>query len=64
MCATCQVHWVVVPGGALPSPELMEQDLLSVSQGGDVDANSRLSCQIPVTDALQGSVFRVALKQG
>ena len=51
-CATCHVHvdedWFAKTGG--PSP--MEEDMLDF--GYDVRPNSRLSCQIKVTEALDG----------
>ena len=51
-CATCHVYvdedWFAITGG--PSP--MEEDMLDF--GFDVRKNSRLSCQIKVTEALDG----------
>jgi 2Fe-2S ferredoxin len=51
-CATCHVYvdesWREKTGG--PSP--MEEDMLDF--GYDVRPNSRLSCQIKVSDALDG----------
>ena len=58
-CATCHVYveeeWREKTGG--PSP--MEEDMLDF--GYDVRPNSRLSCQIKVTDALDG--LRVAVPE-
>jgi 2Fe-2S ferredoxin len=58
-CATCHVYveeeWREKAGG--PSP--MEEDMLDF--GYDVRPNSRLSCQIKVTDALDG--LRVAVPE-
>lgn len=56
-CATCQVFvdpafWEKV---GPPSPE--EAELLEFSE--NVQPNSRLSCQIEMTDALDGLVVRV-----
>jgi 2Fe-2S ferredoxin len=55
-CATCHVYideaWTEKVGG--PSP--MEEDMLDF--GYDVQPNSRLSCQIKVTDELDGLVVR------
>jgi len=60
-CATCHVYvdeaWQEKVGG--PSP--MEEDMLDF--GYDVKPNSRLSCQIKVTDALDGLVLRVPERQ-
>jgi ferredoxin, 2Fe-2S len=60
-CATCHVYvdeaWRATTGG--PSP--MEEDMLDF--GYDVRENSRLSCQIKVTDALDGLVVRTPDKQ-
>ncbi|WP_084581278.1 2Fe-2S iron-sulfur cluster-binding protein [Sphingomonas azotifigens] len=57
-CATCHVH--VEPGfeAALPPLGDDESDLLDSS--GDRDEHSRLSCQIPITAALDGLTVRVA----
>ena len=57
-CATCHVH---VDPAFIDKLEPMsedENDLLDSSD--DRDANSRLSCQIPFTDALDGLKVRIA----
>ncbi len=60
-CATCHVYideaWTEKVGG--PSP--MEEDMLDF--GYDVRENSRLSCQIKVTEELDGLVVRVPERQ-
>jgi len=60
-CATCHVYvdedWRAVTGD--PSP--MEEDMLDF--GFDVKPNSRLSCQIKVSDALDGLVVRIPERQ-
>ena len=60
-CATCHVYvddaWRVTVGD--PSP--MEEDMLDF--GYDVKPNSRLSCQIKVTDELEGLVLRIPERQ-
>lgn len=60
-CATCHVYvdekWREIVGG--PSP--MEEDMLDF--GYDVRPNSRLSCQIKVTEALDGLVVTVPERQ-
>ena len=57
-CATCHVH--VDPEFAALLPRLTgdEDDLLDSSD--DRDENSRLSCQIPFTDELDGLRVRIA----
>ena len=56
-CATCHVYvdeaWQEKTGA--PSP--MEEDMLDF--GYDVRPNSRLSCQIVMSDALDGIVLRL-----
>ena len=60
-CATCHVYvddaWLAKAG----KPESMEEDMLDFAF--DVREASRLSCQIKVTDALDGLVLRVPAKQ-
>ena len=60
-CATCHVYvdetWRERTGG--PSP--MEEDMLDF--GYDVRPNSRLSCQIKLTDALEGLTVRIPDRQ-
>jgi 2Fe-2S ferredoxin len=60
-CATCHVYvdaaWVEKTGG--PSP--MEEDMLDFAF--DVQPTSRLSCQIKVTEALDGLVVTVPPRQ-
>src|ERR1700756_2539050 len=60
-CATCHVYvdeaWQ--PKGGDPSP--MEEDMLDF--GYDVRPNSRLSCQIKVTEALDGLVVKTPQRQ-
>jgi len=61
-CATCHVYvdeaFTEIVGG--PSP--MEEDMLDFAY--DVRPSSRLSCQIKVTDELDGLVVRVPERQG
>jgi 2Fe-2S ferredoxin len=60
-CATCHVYvdepWREITGP--PSP--MEEDMLDF--GFDVRTNSRLSCQIKVTEALDGLVVLTPPRQ-
>jgi 2Fe-2S ferredoxin len=61
-CATCHVHvdeaWSEKAGP--PSP--MEEDMLDFAF--DVRPTSRLSCQIKVTDELDGLIVRTPAQQG
>lgn len=56
-CATCHVYvddsWL----SKLPPPEDMEIEMLDLT-ASEKQANSRLSCQIEVTDELDGLVVR------
>ena len=60
-CATCHVYvddaWREKVGGSSP----MEEDMLDF--GYDVKPSSRLSCQIKVTDELDGLVVRTPERQ-
>ena len=60
-CATCHVYvdeaWVEATG--TPSP--MEESMLDFAN--DLKPTSRLSCQIKVTDALEGLVVRLPESQ-
>ncbi len=60
-CATCHVYvdesWRPKTG----KPSDMEEDMLDFAF--DVHDNSRLSCQIKVSDALDGLVVRIPAKQ-
>jgi 2Fe-2S ferredoxin len=57
-CATCHVHVDPAFTDLLPPMSLDEDDLLDSSR--DRDATSRLSCQVPFTDALDGLIVRIA----
>lgn len=57
-CATCHVHIEINDTGLLPAMSDDENDLLdSTADRGD---NSRLSCQLPFSDALNGLRVRIA----
>ena len=58
LCASCQVY--VESGHQLHEPSDAELDMLD--QAFHVQPNSRLGCQIKVTDAIDGLVMRVAPK--
>lgn len=57
-CATCHVHVDPAYADKLPPVSADEDDLLDSSDTRD--ANSRLSCQIPVTDELDGMKVTIA----
>lgn len=57
-CATCHVHVAEHWLDRLPPMSADEDDLLDSSDNRQ--PNSRLSCQIPVTDALDGIAVTVA----
>ncbi len=57
-CATCHVHVDPEFAAKLPKMSPDEDDLLDSTS--DRDANSRLSCQIPFNDALDGLRVTVA----
>ena len=57
-CATCHVHVAEEWLARLPPMSPDEDDLLDSSDARQ--DNSRLSCQIPVTDALDGLAVTVA----
>ena len=61
-CSTCHVYvhpdWV----GKLPTKEAMEEDMLDFAYEPDVE-RSRLTCQLKVTDALDGLVVQMPEKQ-
>lgn len=60
-CATCHVYvdpdWLAKTGEA----GSMEQSMLDFAN--DVETNSRLSCQIKVSDALDGMIVRLPKSQ-
>ncbi len=57
-CATCHVTIDPAYAAALPAMTEDENDLLDSSDNRN--AQSRLSCQIPVSDALEGLVVTIA----
>lgn len=60
-CATCHVYVDEAFRSVTGEPEPMEQDMLDFAY--DVRPNSRLSCQLRVTDALDGLVVTVPERQ-
>ena len=53
-CATCHVYVAEAWQERVGAPTPMEEDMLDF--GYDIKPNSRLSCQIKITDALDGLV--------
>ena len=60
-CATCHVFVEEPWLGKLPPKEDMEETMLDFAP--EVEANSRLSCQIKVSAALDGLVVRMPKSQ-
>lgn len=60
-CATCHVYVDDAWRKATGAPSQMEEDMLDFAF--DVREQSRLSCQIKVTPALDGLIVRVPAKQ-
>ena len=60
-CATCHVYVDEEWEAATGQPQPMEEDMLDF--GYDVRPNSRLSCQIKVTEDLDGLVVRIPERQ-
>ena len=62
MCATCHVY--VEPSQlALLPPMSEEEDALLDGTASDREPNSRLSCQIQITEALDGLVVQLPERQ-
>ncbi|GAB7546001.1 2Fe-2S iron-sulfur cluster-binding protein [Cupriavidus sp. 8B] len=62
-CATCHVYVDEEWSGRLPDADQMEDELLD-GVSAQRRPESRLSCQITVSDALDGLVVRVPTTQG
>lgn len=60
-CATCHCYVDADWQDRLPSPDDMEKGMLDCAL--DVEPTSRLSCQIVVTDAIDGLVVRLPKSQ-
>jgi 2Fe-2S ferredoxin len=61
-CATCHVYVDEAFAEKVGKPDPMEEDMLDFAY--DVRPTSRLSCQIRMTDALDGLVVHVPERQG
>lgn len=60
-CATCHVFVVKGPEGLTSSRSDMEKSMLEFAEGAE--PQSRLACQIKVTDELDGLVVRMPAAQ-
>ncbi len=60
-CATCHVYVDPEWFDRLPAPELEELDMLDTAH--DIEPTSRLSCQLRVTDAIDGLLLRTPPRQ-
>ena len=60
-CATCHVYVDAAWQSQTGSKSAMEESMLDFAE--NVEANSRLSCQIKVTDELDGLVVRLPESQ-
>ena len=60
-CATCHVYVDEAWREATGSPSAMEESMLDFAE--EVEPNSRLSCQIRVTDDLDGLIVRLPQSQ-
>lgn len=61
-CATCHVFVAPEWRSATGDPDAMEASMLDFAESASEE--SRLSCQIKVTDALDGLVVRLPASQG
>ncbi len=61
-CSTCHVYIDAAWAEKLPAKDDMEEDMLDFAYQPD-PARSRLTCQIKVTDALDGLVVQMPEKQ-
>ena len=60
-CATCHVYISDEWKSKLQAPETMESDMLEYAH--EPDESSRLSCQVRVTNEMEGLVVRVPSQQ-
>jgi 2Fe-2S ferredoxin len=60
-CATCHVYVDDAWLGKAGTPSAMESSMLSFAE--NVESSSRLSCQIKITDALDGLTVRLPESQ-
>lgn len=61
-CSTCHVYVDSTWAEKLPAKDAMEEDMLDFAYQPDA-ATSRLTCQVKVTDELDGLIVRMPEKQ-
>ncbi|MDE0967948.1 MAG: 2Fe-2S iron-sulfur cluster-binding protein [Octadecabacter sp.] len=61
-CSTCHVYVDVGWIGKVPAKDAMEEDMLDFAYEPD-PARSRLTCQLKVTDTLDGLIVQMPEKQ-
>ena len=57
MCASCQIYII---SKNVPLPEKGDEEEAMLSEAFNVKDNSRLGCQIPITNELNGLEFQIA----
>lgn len=57
MCASCQVY---VIDGAEKLPEMQDEEDAMLAEAFHTKENSRLGCQIPITEEIDGIVLEIA----
>jgi 2Fe-2S ferredoxin len=57
MCASCQCY---VLSENIPLPEMQDEEEAMLAEAFYVESNSRLSCQIPITEELDGLDIKLA----
>jgi 2Fe-2S ferredoxin len=62
MCATCHVYVDLTFLNRIPPAKDNEKFMLSIAAEGP-ESNSRLSCQIKITEELDGIIVRLPCKQ-
>jgi 2Fe-2S ferredoxin len=60
-CATCHCFVDEAWQGKLPAPDPVELQMIECAI--DPQPNSRLSCQLAITDALDGLIVRLPMRQ-
>lgn len=61
VCGTCHVFLTEAAYAAVGKPTEMEQDMLE--WGAEMRPTSRLSCQVSISDELDGTIIEVPLRQ-